>query len=1596
MDLCEQGFYLWGGMRLRQLVLETMVQQVPGEEDMEGEGREEAEGWQQATITWCQPGQKQGVQGREEQRVQHPTATIGGQRPGGEGQDDHDGDQHEEGSPREPQQGVWTSQVDSGGTRRLGGPEAYLTAKGGEDEHGVEQDCCTHGEIQQAQEGVEGDSGTVQHCAGGVEDGAGASGLVADRAECSKKRWKNANSSSTDARLGVIGHDRIRLRAVSEVPVIHGNAEGDACCGKSRKRSSSTSTFTGILFIWYTWWTWCWCSPSFMGYPIVHGDGHLHGSRHSGGLERRDRRGVPESTARITASVSGESAGEQQRTFRCCRRTEEDEHDRDPRRGWHGTEGCSTVWWPICFFEENTSPQEGQAGHEEDRWEQYSGLLKALPEDCLDDGPVFSGSVSFWPTVYRATYVDVYSVPWPELCDAFADDGVVSGPLETEADAEQDVQETDACEQYGLFRFRSAGKTSVPVLDATVYAIDRTKGPLYTEYLALLQWSWERPEDKKRQIHHEAIRALATTPREATMRASYGPPDGCIIYVDGSAGEDSAAWGMVVLHTRFIEADDQMVQCVSFAGYTGGKVPADACERCPGKLPLLAEMVGMMNAIKYMHNVKAHCKDGQILCDNMLAVRIAQGNFKIEDFDGDLQISMCAGEIAELAWSARMKRSIEIGHVSGHNGNAWNEAADAISRAARLSCWFHDETHKFPSLYSDIYEGRSASGTFAFLKDASEAAVSQYPVIRNDDGELQIQVTMPDVAAPVEKVAAKYEGEMAAIPKRLLKKKMTVGLKCGSVNFLSLRDKNGKKGELGLNETGRIACIQEQMHENGYNIVGGQETRMTRFSEINHKNYMGVYSAAEKGALGCCLWIAKDIQLPGRDDDKGLSINRKAITVLLAQPRRLLISINCPGIHINACVLHAPTLPQSEAGNEEYRRWWDETAMLVAQHFEDEEILVMADTNAQLHSSDDWHIGDRIAHKPSPRDEAVAEFLQQRRLFAPSTFSQFHSGDDYTWQSPATGEEFRIDYVFASISWWEACIESKVDLETDVAMSRVDHKAVYATFELVPVHLGEHVRRRRAICSAVQLKDAEVQQKLKKEVGAIQKIPWQIEPTTHVAILQEHVQHAIQKVVPPKLQKTVPEWMEPDTKAAIMQKRQWFKLRCNALIAMRRGHVSLPFLAWKHMCQVSDTLKDALTNDSMRSAFDYNIANKHIKLLSRIVRRKTQRDKRKKADEMCTSIGNDLDAAQMKSAFKTLKTLRPYKPRPPIMKKNSEGKMASTYEEAQGMTQEELAEKFKATVSTFEEAIEKQRAGVSERWNIFDDGEYINDVHSNTDLNWSIIPTIQDVSCKFAKMPTGKAHGEDGVIGEVYKICHVELAEAYHPVYCKSALTMCEPMQFRGANNVQIPKSGTAKDGIPAMRNISCADIPAKTYHSLLRKPLVKATEGTLRDGTFNIGGRGTDMGHHTVRAFANHAKQRSWSFILIFIDLIAAFDNVTRSKIFGTFKMMQQGAKIESIFGHAGVDRHTTAIFAEAFDYTWLSQDGLRTMLWTTIGSRQGDPLGDSLFIILFAAALNDTCRALEEAGLIMTVHYNADRPLLAGEDDEDDGARLPICDAS
>ena len=110
-------------------------------------------------------------------------------------------------------------------------------------------------------------------------------------------------------------------------------------------------------------------------------------------------------------------------------------------------------------------------------------------------------------------------------------------------------------------------------------------------------------------------------------------------------------------------------------------------------------------------------------------------------------------------------------------------------------------------------------------------------------------------------------------------------------------------------------------------------------------------------------------------------------------------------------------------------------------------------------------------------------------------------------------------------------------------------------------------------------------------------------------------------------------------------------------------------------------------------------------------------------------------------------------------------------------------------------------------------------IHDEATLDPRTAPTLAEIERLVARLPQGKAMGEDGIPPGHLEAIPTHAARLLHPLFLKAAATRTEPIQWQGGNLIPIPKPSSTAD--PAThRGILVSDHIGKTFHRITRRLL--------------------------------------------------------------------------------------------------------------------------------------------------------------------------------
>ena len=266
------------------------------------------------------------------------------------------------------------------------------------------------------------------------------------------------------------------------------------------------------------------------------------------------------------------------------------------------------------------------------------------------------------------------------------------------------------------------------------------------------------------------------------------------------------------------------------------------------------------------------------------------------------------------------------------------------------------------------------------------------------------------------------------------------------------------------------------------------------------------------------------------------------------------------------------------------------------------------------------------------------------------------------------------------------------------------------------------------------------------------------------------------------------------------------------------------------------------------------------------------------------------------------------------------------------------------------------------------------------------VPSLMSVEQTIVGLPIGKAAGYDGITGELLRLHAASSARVLLPVFAKSALSLREPVEYRGGALVPLAKRAAAALSCDKFRSILVSSLPGKIYHRQMRTLLLPALEQVRGDAQAGaVPGISTEAIAMVARTFRAVMTGRRQAWAMTFFDIRAAYYRVLRQMLchvgdsdralqklmhdigvpsHALVELMDHLTRLDAL-ASAGVSAHLQGIIGDLLQGTWFRMDFGTVLTVTHRGVRPGDCLADVLFAFTFSAYLAATDRALHEAGL-------------------------------
>ena len=577
------------------------------------------------------------------------------------------------------------------------------------------------------------------------------------------------------------------------------------------------------------------------------------------------------------------------------------------------------------------------------------------------------------------------------------------------------------------------------------------------------------------------------------------------IHTDGSTSDGPAAWANIFL------LEDQEGS-MWYAGYRTGMVVTDqeddGCIGAARHTSSCAELSGIVWALKHAIQHGSFLPRADIFFDSEYAGDIAQAHSNPKA-NGEISkiaagLALLAGQIIDVRWQ----------HENGHANLPWNEFADV---AAKWAARNQEMVQQTPSPCSKWVGKDNTLSKWAFLHRPTSKQRIEYS-LQEHGSKLRLMVNVdaaPAAQVPSAVIAAKYDDFIQA--------EVTSST---PVAISNMRIFHFNPSTLRCEV--KMKSFAEQMHKEAA-IVGTFPEARHKHTGIVTKNGFAVATSACKpnGSGGCAIWL--NLKKPVTTiNGVPVCLSEDDISIIVAQPRRLVVSVTSPAMQCIIVCLHCLDTSYPE---DERKEWWCTTASVLGPIISTKDSVILnIDGNTRVNHTDSGAAGDLLDDPHSDQPDFLTDMCKHFRLTIANTYSHvvLPGSELGTWHSPS-GTIVRCDYMCFSQDFHlkkHSCTTSRtfctgdsakdhIPMHVDVAVQCLDCKAI--TKRRVAKY------DRREIEAAISSTDPEAiakKQAVESCIENLAPIPYTLDATSHIHCKDTDIMDIIVDFYPKKTERS--------------------------------------------------------------------------------------------------------------------------------------------------------------------------------------------------------------------------------------------------------------------------------------------------------------------------------------------------------------------------------------------------------------------------------------------------------------------------------------------
>lgn len=1028
------------------------------------------------------------------------------------------------------------------------------------------------------------------------------------------------------------------------------------------------------------------------------------------------------------------------------------------------------------------------------------------------------------------------------------------------------------------------------------------------------------------------------------------------VYTDGSKlwnverAEEVSAWAVVIVAT-WPDGQEGIIGCQSAAVQTAPDQLGWLGSTWPDSYQ--AEMEAIIRALIWL------CQEPMIQ-GGLDCVLVADATSALFATDGTFGIQHPALRkfVRPLHKFLSNITGVQLRWQKSHVGNVYNELADHLAKYRARQSTPHYECSPFSN--EDLEK-------LPWIWMVHSQSSGRHPVYQ--EGSLWLPVPAPLTGIDVSNLTSSNAGTESQCRE--------FALTLASHNVNSFKD--AKEGR-NLTWTGRAEMIRQQVVEQGFKVVGWQETRRSFSGQWTSSNFIGFEGNAKHGKGGVAIWFRKDLPYAWKTspDEKPqpLYFQVQGFTVHCAHSECMVVEYQDEGWRGVFISAHAPTDVDSFDVKQAF---WDMLAQKLAPH-SSKDVFLMIDANARVGSQADHSIGLFAADDANENGDLLHRLLLQHDLWLPATFETCVADwtlPQGTWLSK--GGWKRIDYVATNVPSERAsvCTWTHI-LEKDTMQE--DHKAVCTS-----IRFRRHLSAQRLIRCHTTLKvdqnamSAPAGKEVCKQIliDLTATCPgWTASADAHALHINLGAQAALEKSFPFQSARPKPSWISDETWTTLLDSRRIRRHLQQLRMNWRVGVMRLIFESWRdqsfedHYYRHWMKQHDFATADALHQL--------HLTKVSRIAM--LRRDEAQHLTQLAEEARDELQEAKGTSLWKSLKRSLPKfrkRRRKPLPMASAQDTMAQHFAE----TEDAVKVSGSSLVST-----SLQRSG-----------------HALTSAIAQSLP-VQELPTIFELEEAIRTlHGQKAFIGcvpaELLKASPSHAAELLYPSLVMFFRFFQQPLSWKGGQYYPLYKGKGPSDDPKSFRAILIGNVVPKVFHKIVRARLMASAQPYLLP--FQIGGvprMSVHFAAHFLQSLRHQANVRKRSSAVIFFDLRSAFYRAQRSTVvrdrlgYGdeiededvAISTLTDPVALESV----QVPDSLQMVVQELFSQTWCTvpTNGAQqpAILRSVRGTRPGDPVADLTFTCVMKQILERFMRvALPMLPVLNTASGDISVPAITWVDD-------------